>query len=116
MSAKAYAQWGGIILLVLGVVGLFTGNTLAGLNSETLEDIIHIVAGALLVYAGYRGTAAQASLWSKIFGVIFLVVGLVGFFSPSIYGLFKQGMGTVDNVVHLVYGALGVWVGWKKAM
>lgn len=117
MSAKAYALWGGIILLVLGVVGLFAGNTLVGLNSETLEDIIHVVAGVILVWAGYRGGAAQASLWAKVFGVIFLVVGVVGYFSASIFGLFSQGMGTLDNIVHLVYGVLGVWAGWRgKAM
>lgn len=117
MSAKAYALWGGVILLVLGVVGFFTGNTLAGLNSETLEDIIHVVAGLILAWAGYRGGAAQASLWSKIFGVIFLIVGIIGYFNKSIFGLFTQGMGTTDNVVHLVYGVLGVWAGWRaKAM
>lgn len=114
MSAKAYALWGGVILLVLGIVGFFYGNTFIGLNSELLEDIIHVVAGLLLAWAGYRGGAAQASLWSKIFGVIFLVVGVVGFFSRSIFGLFSVGLGTADNIVHLVYGVLGVWAGWSK--
>ncbi len=116
MSAKTYALWGGAILLVLGVIGLFAGNSLAGLNSEMLEDVIHLVAGAILAYGGWRGTAAQASMWSKVFGVIFLVVGLVGFFSKTIFGVFSVGMGAADNVVHLVYGVLGIWAGWKKAM
>ena len=115
MSAKTYALLGGVILLVLGVIGLFTPcNTLAGLNSEMLEDVIHIVAGAILAYGGWRGTAAQASMWSKVFGVIFLVVGLVGFFDRNIFGLFRVGMGAMDNVVHLIYGVVGVWAGWMK--
>jgi len=113
MSAKTYAQYGGIILLVLGIVGLFTGNTLIGLNSETLEDVIHLVVGAILVYAGFRA-AAQAALWAKIFGVVLLVVGVVGFFNKSIFGFFSQGMGTLDDVVHIIYGVLGVWAGWSK--
>lgn len=116
MSAKVYALWGGIILLVLGVIGLFVGDTLIGLNSETLEDIIHLVAGLLLGWAGWRGGAAQASLWSKVFGVVFLVVGIVGLFNRTIFGIFSAGMGTSDNIVHLVYGVLGVWAGWRKAM
>ena len=116
MSAKTYALWGGVILLVLGVIGIFTGPRLAGLNSETLEDVIHIVAGAILAYGVWRGTAAQASMWSKVFGVIFLVVGLVGFFDRSIFGLFSTGLGAVDNVVHLLYGVVGIWAGWMKAM
>ncbi len=117
MSAKAYAMWGGIILLVLGVVGLFTGNTLFGLNSDGLEDVIHIVAGALLAYFGFRGTGAQAASWSKIFGVVFLIVGVVGFFSRPLFGLLPTGLGMMDNVVHLIYGVLGVWAGYSaKAM
>jgi uncharacterized membrane protein len=115
MSAKVYALWGGVILLVLGVIGLFAGNTFAGLNSEWLEDAIHLVAGAILAYGGWRGTAAQASSWSKVFGVVFLVVGIVGFLSKNIFGLFPAvGMGTLDNVVHLIYGVVGVWAGWMK--
>lgn len=114
MSAKAYALYGGIILLVLGVIGILGGNTLLGLNSEPLEDIIHIVAGGLLTWAGYRGGAAQQSMWSKVFGVVFLVVGIVGFFNSSIFGLFRQGMATIDNIVHLIYGVLGAMAGFRS--
>jgi Domain of unknown function (DUF4383) len=113
MSAKECALWGGVILLVLGVIGLFTGNSLIGLNSEMLEDVIHIVAGAILAYFGWRGAPAQASMWLKVFGVIFLVVGLLGFFDRSIFGLFTVGMGTFDNIVHLLYGIGGIYFGWK---
>ena len=116
MSAKTYALWGGVILLVLGIIGLLSDgdNRFVGLNSEVLEDIIHIVAGAILAYGGWRGTAAQTSMWSKVFGVIFLVVGLVGFVDNNVFGIFPTGLGAADNVVHLVYGVLGAWAGWKK--
>lgn len=117
MSAKECALWGGVILLLLGIIGLFTGPSLFGfLNSEMLEDVIHIVVGAILGYAGWRGTAAQASMWLKVFGVILLIVGVVGFFNKSIFGLFPTGMGTVDNIVHLIYGIGGVYFGWRKVM
>ena len=54
-------------------------------------------------------------MWSKVFGVVFLVVGLVGFFNRSIFGLFSVGIGAVVIVVHLIYGVVGVWAGWMKA-
>jgi hypothetical protein len=55
-------------------------------------------------------------MWLKVFGVIFLIVGLLGFFDRTIFGLFKAGMGTIDNVVHLIYGVGGIYFGWKKPM
>jgi hypothetical protein len=116
--AKSYAKWGGIILLVLGVVGLLVGNSFAGLNTELIEDVIHIVAGALLLYAGLRGTDAQAASWSRIFGVVFLLVGVVGFFSKNMFGLLPAvGLSTLDNIVHLAYGVVGLWAarGYKMA-
>ncbi len=118
MSAKTYAMWGGIILLVLGVLGFFAGNKFIGLNSDRVEDVIHVVAGAILVYFGFRGTDAQAATWAMVFGVIFLVVGVIGFFLPKLFGLLPTGLGTIDNVVHLIYGAVGVWAGraYKPAM
>ncbi len=114
--AKSYAKWGGIILLVLGVVGLIRALPL-GLNSDIIEDIIHLAAGALLTYAGTRGTDAQAASWSKYFGIIFLVVGVVGFPLKTLFGLLPSGLSTLDNIVHLAYGALGWWAsrGYKMA-
>ena len=114
--AKSYAKWGGIILLVLGVIGLFTALPL-GLNSDILEDLIHIVAGALLTYAGMRGTDAQAASWSRIFGIIFLIVGVVGFLSKDMFRLLPGGLDPIDNIVHLAYGVLGWWAarGYKMA-
>ncbi len=116
MSAKTYAMWGGIIFLVIGVLGLVnigvSNNKFIGLlNSDTLEDLIHIVVGAILAYFGFRGTDAQAANWAMIFGVVFLVVGVVGFLLPTLFGLIPSRLGAIDNIVHLAYGAVGVWAG-----
>lgn len=116
MSAKSYAMWGGIIFLVIGVLGILniavTNNQFIGiLNSDTLEDLIHLVVGVILVYFGFRGTDAQAATWAQVFGVIFLVVGGVGFFLPKLFGLIPAGLGAIDNIVHLVYGVVGLWAG-----
>jgi multisubunit Na+/H+ antiporter MnhG subunit len=119
MSAKTYALWGGIILLVLGVIGLFARPTFIGLNTEIVETVIHLVAGAILVYGGTRGTDAQAASWAKIFGVLFVLVGIAGFIWPNLFGLFpERGLGAFDNIVHLIYGVLGWWAGssYKPAM
>src|SRR3972149_10101271 len=94
MSAKTYAVWGCIILLVRGVLGLIVqGDKFVGLNSDPVEDIIHVVAGLILFYFGFRGTDAQAATWAMVFGVVFLVVGGVGFFLPKLSALLPRGLG-----------------------
>lgn len=117
MSAKTYAQWGGIILLVLGVLGLVL-KSLGPFNTDLVEDLIHLGVGLLLVYAGFRGTDAQAASWAKIFGIVFIVVGIVGFLLPKLFGLFPAGLGAADNIFHIVYGAVGFWAArtYKPAM
>lgn len=111
MSAKTYALWGGIILLVLGVLGFVMSGRVLGLNSDPLEDVFHVIAGALLAYAGYRGTDKQAAMWAKVFGIVFLVVGVAGFLSKNLFGLLPGGLTALDNIVHLIYGGLGAWAG-----
>src|SRR3970282_1887157 len=114
MSSKTYSLWGGVILLLLGVVGLFVKPTFVGLNTEITETVIHLVAGAILVYAGTRGTDAQASSWAKIFGIIFVLVGIAGFIWRDLFGLIQPpGLGAFDNIVHLIYGVLGYWAGMQ---
>jgi hypothetical protein len=46
-----------------------------------------------------------------VFGAVLVLLGLVGFFSKPILGLF--GVNTAQNVLHLVGGALGLWLASK---
>ncbi len=112
--AKSYGKWGGLILLVLGVIGLFSRPQFIGLNTEWPETIIHLVAGAVLAYVGFRGADAQARTWAYVAGVVFLLIGLVGFVNKNFFGLAPQvGFSTFDNIVHLAYGVVGLWAGYS---
>jgi hypothetical protein len=113
ISTKTYAQWGGIIFLVLGVVGLFVGDQFIGiLNAEIAEDIAHLVLGVILTYVGFRLTNAQASTFAQVFGVVSILFGIVGFVDRTLFGLLPQvGLGAVDNIAHLGYGVVGFWAG-----
>jgi len=46
-----------------------------------------------------------------VIGVVALLVGLIGFVSNPIFGVF--GVNILQNIVHLAVGGLGVWVGMK---
>ncbi len=114
MNVRTYGQIIGVALLALGVVGLLVGDSLLGLlNIEIVEDIIHLSLGAVLAYIGFgMRDNATGKMIALVIGVTLLLVGVLGFVTPSLFGLLpKVGYNIVDNVVHLVLGALGVYVG-----
>ena len=49
----------------------------------------------------------------KILGVVFLLVGVIGFVSPNLLG---AHLNAAHNVVHLVYGALALYFGFAGTL
>ena len=49
----------------------------------------------------------------KILGVVFLLVGLVGFVSPNLLG---SHLNAAHNVVHLVSGAIALYFGFAGSL
>ena len=50
-------------------------------------------------------------LVAMVFGAVLLLVGVLGFFMNPILGLF--GVNTAQNILHLVGGVLGLWLGYN---
>ena len=113
MSARAYAVWGGALLVALGIVGLFAGIRVLVLNSETIEDLLHVVPGGVLVWAGLRASEGQVVIWARFFAFLFLALGLVAFVSPDLFGLLIYELSRFDAALHLLYGVVGIWAGWR---
>jgi len=113
--ARTYAQILGVVLLVIGVVGLVLGNqTLLGiLNTDILEDIVHLITGGLLAYVGF-GRVDQALIRTVVgvLGIIYLVVGVLGFVVPMIFGLIPHGYTLFDNLLHLALGIVSIALAW----
>jgi hypothetical protein len=49
----------------------------------------------------------------KILGVIFLLVGLIGFVSPNLLG---AHLSPVHNIVHIVSGAIALYLGFAGSL
>ena len=47
-----------------------------------------------------------------LLGVIYLVVGVLGFAAPTMSGLIPHGYTAFDNLLHLVLGGLSLAVAW----
>ena len=45
-------------------------------------------------------------------GIIYLVVGVLGFVVPMIFGLIPHGYTIFDNLLHLALGILSIVLAW----
>jgi hypothetical protein len=115
MAVRTYAQILGVVLILVGIVGLVLGDQvfLGILNIDILEDIVHLLTGGLLAYVGFgRVDAGLARTLVGALGVIYLVVGILGFIVPMMFGLIPSGYTVFDNLLHLALGVLSIAVTW----
>jgi hypothetical protein len=113
MLVKRFAQIIGVVLILVGLVGLVLGDKvwLGILNIDIVEDIVHLATGGLLAYVGFSAmdlsTARSVVL---ALGVVYLVVGILGFLVPMMFGLIPDGYTIFDDLLHLALGVLGLAV------
>ena len=117
MTVRVYAQVLGVVLILTGILGLVLGERLllGILNIDILEDIVHILTGGLLAYVGFgRTSLALARNLVLALGIIYLVVGLLGFVVPTLFGLLPDGYTVFDNLLHLALGLLSIAVAYLQ--
>lgn len=111
MLAQRYALVVGVLLLT-GLLGLVLGEQLflGILNIDILEDVVHLATGGLLAYAGLARDVGLARSLVGALGVIYLVVGILGFVVPMMFVLLPDGYTIFDNLLHLALGIVGIAV------
>jgi hypothetical protein len=110
--ARLYAKIVGVVVLLVGVVGVIAGDPEEGLfglfNIDIVEDIVHLVTGGLLTYVGFTGTNSAVKTVVAALGVVYLLVGVLGFVAPELFGLIPHEYSLADNILHLTLGALAL--------
>src|SRR2546423_15568232 len=81
--AKTFGMLFGIVFLAVGILGFVPGITkddmLLGIFMvNKMQSIVHIASGAVFLLASMAGAGA-ASLWFKIFGLVYDDVAFLGF-------------------------------------
>lgn len=109
--AKTIATLVGAVFILIGLCGFAVPNLL-GAHLGTSHNIIHLVSGAISLYLGLKGTLAQARTFCLVFGIVYALLGVVGFLMGTgehrMLDINALGLmlGTVDHIIHLVIGAL----------
>lgn len=110
--ARLYAKIVGVSVVLVGIVGVLAGNPEDGLfglfNIDVVEDVIHLTTGGLLTYVGFAGSNRAVKAVVAVLGVVYLLVGGLGFIIPELFGLIPHEYSLADNILHLTLGALAL--------
>jgi len=107
--AKTYCQVVGIVLLALGVIGFMT-SSLLGAPTTMVHNLIHLISGAVLAYFAFTG--GPVKMGAQVFGVIYTIVGVLGFISAGTLAGLGVPTNMLYNLIHLVVGVAGLYVGF----
>ena len=113
--AKTFALVLGVVLLLVGILGYVlnpTGGHLLGIFAVNgLHNAIHVISGIAGIAAAMMG---WSRLYCQAFGVIYLLVGILGFVATDsngmLLGLIHNNM--ADNILHLAIGGASAFVGF----
>lgn len=111
----------GIVLTLVGILGFFVSSSMArgsllGFDVDLVHNLIHLVTGLIALAAVFSGWSRR---FNQIFGIIYIVLGLVGLIYPALYfnGLLLglTHVNAADHVLHLVIGIVAAAVGFSGA-
>jgi uncharacterized membrane protein HdeD (DUF308 family) len=107
--ARTFMKVLGAVLVLVGIVGFFIPFT--GLLDLTFtHNLIHLVTG--IAALAVSGSAKNSVLFSKVFGVVYLLVGVLGLFVTDVMGLIH--LMPADNVIHFVVAIAALYIGFKS--
>lgn len=107
--AKIFMKFLGVVLVLVGVVGFFVPFT--GLLDLTItHNLIHLVTG--IAALAVSGNSKNSALFAKVFGIVYLLVGVLGLFVTDIMGLIH--LMPADNIIHFVIAIAALYFGFKS--
>ena len=107
--AKTAAKLLGLVLLLVGILGFTNVLDFLGAHvgpGHTVHNLVHLVSGVIALYFGFAGTLGGAKTFCLVFGLVYLLLGLVGLVMPDPWHIGPLMLGKVDHGIHLIVGAL----------
>jgi hypothetical protein len=120
MSGKKIGMLLGVILLIVGVLGFIPGGLgIVGPDgvfaTNMLHDLVHLVTGLIFIIVAAKSAGSVGTAF-KVFGVIYVLVALLGFFMAGddgmLLGLHTNG---ADHWLHLVLGIVFFALGFSMS-
>lgn len=107
--AKTVCKILGVVLILVGLIG-FGQPRLLGAHLTGGHNGIHIVSGIIALYFGFAGSLAGAKMFSLLFGVVYLALGILGLTmgtgAERIWHVGPLMFGQVDHGIHVLLGVI----------
>lgn len=107
--AKTVCKILGVVFLLLGVIG-FVAPTLLGAHLTPAHNVVHIVSGIIALYFGFAGSLSGAKIFSLVFGVVYLGLGILGMAlgtgSDRMWAAGPLTLGQADHGIHILLGVI----------
>jgi|SRR5207253_3379747 len=117
--AKTICKILGVVFILVGIAGFIMPGFL-GTHLSLAHNLVHIISGIIALYFGFAGSLSGAKMFCIIFGLVYLLLGVVGFIAgspgtPTMAGMAADSrlwkvlpgtleLGTMDHVVHVLLG------------
>jgi hypothetical protein len=115
MLKKAAVTFG-IVFLVVGILGFVPGATQDGMllglfHVNTAHNVVHLLSGAVALWAGLT-TTANARMYFRVFGVVYALVAVLGFVTGDgmILGVISNN--AADTWLHVAIAAAALFLGF----
>jgi uncharacterized membrane protein HdeD (DUF308 family) len=106
--ASKFVKVLGIVFLFLGVIG-FVLPMEEIFHLTPIHNVIHIVSG--IVALVMSTSEAKSILYAKIFGVVYLLVAILGLFTHEFAGVMFM---LATNILHFAIAFSSLYVGFKS--
>lgn len=107
--AKTVCKVLGVVFLLVGVVG-FVSPTLLNAHLTPAHNAVHIVSGVIALYFGFAGTLSAAKIFSLVFGVVYLGLGILGMAlgtgDDRMWEVGPLDLGQADHGIHILLGVV----------
>ena len=101
----------GVVLLLFGIVGFFTGNMFVFFSINSVHNFVHILTGLIALWVGFGSDGKNATTFNRVFGIVYLLVAIVGFFNVgTVVDLLS--LNAADNWLHLIIGVVTTVIGF----
>jgi hypothetical protein len=108
----------GIIFVLIGIIGFMPSMSPADMlfgifHVSALHNVIHLLAGLIALWTAFTSTRAVKGYF-QIFGIVYLALGVLGFFygDEDVLGFLSNNI--PDAILHSLLGALFIYIGFGK--